>query len=67
MSMGVKGLEACRIARAIADNTGETLPKVVIGSLRERQEPVEKKRTKATVEEMIGIAQRACWCEAALF
>lgn len=63
--MSVKDPEAYRLARAIADKTGETLTKVVIGSVRERQEEVEKKRTKATVEEMIEIAKR-CWCKAAL-
>ena len=67
MSMSGKGLEAYRMARTIADNTAETVKKVVIDSLRERLEQVEKKRTKATVEERIRIAQRACWCEAALF
>ena len=59
MSMSVKDPEAYRLARAIADKTGETLTKVVIGSVRERQEEVEKKRTKAMVEEMIEIAKRA--------
>ena len=34
MGTSVKGLEAYRMARAIADNTGETVKKVVIGSLR---------------------------------
>lgn len=65
MSMSVKDPEAYRLARAIADKTGETLTKVVNGSLRERQEEVEKKRTKATVEEMIEIVKR-CWCKSAL-
>lgn len=65
MSMSVKDPEAYRLARAIADKTGETLTKVVNGSLRERQEEVEKKRTKATVKEMIEIVKR-CWCKSAL-
>lgn len=59
MSLSVKDPEAYRLARAIADRTGETLTKVVIDSLRERQEKVEKKRTKATVEELMAIARRA--------
>jgi antitoxin VapB len=59
MSLSVKDPEAYRLARAIADKTGETLAKVVIDSLRERQEKVEKKRTKATVDEMMAIARRA--------
>ncbi len=59
MSLSVKDPEAYRLARAIADRTGETPTKVVIDSLRERQEKVEKKRTKATVDEMMAIARRA--------
>lgn len=59
MRLSVKDPEAYRLARAIADKTGETLTKVVIDSLRDRQEKVEKKRTQATVEEMMAIAKRA--------
>ncbi len=59
MSLSVKDPEAYRLAREIADRTGETLTKVVIDSLRDRQEKVEKKRTKATVDEMMAIAKRA--------
>jgi len=59
MSLSVKNPEAYRLAREIADRTGETLTKEVIDSLRERQEKVEKKRTKATLEELTAIAKRA--------
>ncbi len=59
MSLNVKDPEAYRLARAIADKTGETLTKVVIDSLRDRQEKVEKKRTKGTVDEIMAIVKRA--------
>ena len=59
MSLSVKDPEVYRLARAIADRTGETRTKVVIDSLRERQEKVERKRTRASLEELTAIAKRA--------
>ena len=59
MSLSVKDPEVYRLARAIADRTGETRTKVVIDSLRERQEKEERKRTRASLEELTAIAKRA--------
>jgi antitoxin VapB len=47
------------LAEAIARETGESLTKVVIDSLRERWEKMEKKRQKPSVEELLAIARRA--------
>lgn len=48
-----------RLAQAIADETGESLTKVVITSLRERQERLEKSRVRASLAELMAIAKRA--------
>lgn len=59
MSLNVKDPQAHRLARAIADETGESLTKVVIDSLRERHEKLEKRKGKATLAELMTIARRA--------
>ncbi len=57
--LNVKDPEAYRLARAIAGETGETLTKVVIDSLRERHEKLEKRRRKASLTQLMAIAKRA--------
>ena len=59
MSLNVKDPEAHRLANAIATETGESLTKVVIDSLRERHARLEKRKGKASVEELMTIARRA--------
>lgn len=59
MSLNVKDPEAHRLAEAIARETGESLTKVVIDSLRERWERMEKQRRKPNVEELLAIARKA--------
>jgi antitoxin VapB len=59
MSLNVKDPEAHRLAQAIADETGESLTKIVIDSLRERYEKLEKRRGRASLEELMAIAKRA--------
>lgn len=56
MSLNIKDPEAHRLAQEIAKETGESLTKVVIDSLRERQEKVQKRKKKASVEELLAIA-----------
>ncbi|MFN7925158.1 MAG: type II toxin-antitoxin system VapB family antitoxin [Bryobacteraceae bacterium] len=58
MSLNVKDPEAYELARAIAKETGESLTKVVITSLRERQAQIQKRKAKASVDELMAIAQR---------
>ena len=56
--LNVKDPEAHRLAQAIAKETGESLTKVVIDSLRERHEKLEKRKGKASLEELMAIAKR---------
>ena len=59
MSLNVKDPEAHRLAQAIARETGESLTKVVIESLRERHAQIEKRKGKATLADLMAIAKRA--------
>jgi antitoxin VapB len=59
VSLNVKDPEAHRLAHAIARETGESLTRVVIESLRERHAKVEKRKGKATLLELMAIAKRA--------
>ncbi len=59
MSLNVKDPEAHRLAQAIADQTGDSLTKVVIDSLRERHEKLERRSDRASFEELMAIATRA--------
>ena len=59
MSLNVKDPEAHRLAQAIARETGESLTKVVIESLRERHQKLEKRKSKASLAELMNIAKRA--------
>jgi len=59
VSLNVKDPEAHRLAQAIAKETGETLTRAVTESLRERYERLQRRRGKATVEELRAIAKRA--------
>ncbi|MCX6611717.1 MAG: type II toxin-antitoxin system VapB family antitoxin [Acidobacteria bacterium] len=53
----VKNPEAHRLAQAIAKETGESLTKVVIDSLRERHDKLEKRKGKASLEDLVAIAK----------
>ena len=57
-SLNVKDSEAHRLARAIAELTGETISQAVTEALRERYERLEKRHGKASVEELLAIARR---------
>ena len=57
--MNVKDPEAHRLAQEIADQTGESLTKVVIESLRERHAKLEKRKGKASLDDLMAIAKRA--------
>jgi antitoxin VapB len=59
VSLNVKDPEAHRLAQAIADETGESLTRVVIESLRERHAKLEKRKAKARLEDLMAIAKRA--------
>lgn len=59
MSLNVKDPEAYQLARSIADMTGDSLTRVVIDSLRERKDKIEKHRGRASLPELMAIARRA--------
>jgi antitoxin VapB len=55
----IRDPEARRLARAVADATGETLTHAVTEALRERLDRLERRQAKASVEEILAIAKRA--------
>jgi len=57
--LNVKDPEAHRLAQAIAEETGETMTRAVMEALRERHERLQRRRGKASVEELGAIAKRA--------
>lgn len=59
MSLNVKDPEAHRLAQAIALATGQSMSRVVTEALRERYAQIEKQRGRASVEELLAIADRA--------
>ena len=59
MSLNIKDPEAHRLAQAIARATGETMTRVVTEALRERLATIERRRARASVEELLTIADRA--------
>ena len=56
--LNVKDPEAHRLAQAISVETGESLTKIVIDCLRERHERLEKRKQRASVEELMAIARQ---------
>lgn len=59
MSLNVKDPEAYRLASEIARETGDSLTKVVIDSLRDRREKLAARNRKPSLEELMAIARRA--------
>jgi antitoxin VapB len=57
-SLNVKDPEAHRLARSIADITGETITRAVTEALRVRYERLQERRGRASVEELLAIAGR---------
>jgi antitoxin VapB len=59
MSLNIKDPEAHRLAQQIARATGETMTRIVTEALRERLSRLERRNTRASVEELLAIAKRA--------
>lgn len=59
MSLNIKDPEAHRLAQAIATATGQSMSRVVTDALRERYAQLEKQKGKASVDELLTIANRA--------
>jgi antitoxin VapB len=59
MSLNIKDPEAHRLAQAIARATGESMTRVVTEALRERLAKIEQRKGRASVDELLAIADRA--------
>src|SRR3546814_3968166 len=59
MSLNVKDPEAHQLAQAIAQATGQSMTRVVTEALRERFARIERQKSKASVAELLTIADRA--------
>ena len=59
MSLNIKDPEAHRLAQALARATGESMTRVVTEALREQLAKIERRKKKASVEELLAIADRA--------
>jgi antitoxin VapB len=59
MSLNIKDPEAHRLAQQIARATGETMTRVVTEARRERLSRLERRSARASVEELLAIAERA--------
>jgi antitoxin VapB len=59
MTLNIKDPEAHKLARRIAQATGETMTRVVTEALRERLAKIEHQNARASVEELLAIADRA--------
>jgi antitoxin VapB len=59
MNLSIKDPEAHRLAQAISHATGESMTRVVTEALRERLAKVERRKARASVEELLTIADRA--------
>ena len=59
MSLNIKDPEAHKLAYAIAQATGQSMTRVVTDALRERFARIEHHKGKASVEELLAIADRA--------
>ncbi len=59
MSLNVKDPEAHRLAQAIAQATGENMTRAVMEALRDRLAEIERKKARASVKDLLAIADRA--------
>lgn len=59
MSLNIKDPEAHRLASEIARATGQSMTRVVTEALRERLARIESRKSKASVEELLAIADRS--------
>lgn len=59
MSLNIKDPEAHQLAQAISRATGQSMTSVVKEALRERYARIERMKGRASVEELLAIADRA--------
>jgi antitoxin VapB len=58
VTLNIKDPEAHRLAKAISRATGESMTRAVTEALRERHARIEHRNAKASVEELLAIADR---------
>lgn len=58
-TLNIKDPEAHRLAQAIAQETGEPMTRVVVEALRDRLSRLERQRGRASLSELLTIANRA--------
>jgi antitoxin VapB len=58
MSLNIKDPEVHQLAQEISRETGESMTQVVKEALRERKTQIERRKQKASVEELLAIAHR---------
>ncbi len=58
-SLNIKDPEVRRLAAAIAHETGETMTRVVAGALRDRYARLQQRKSRASLKELLAIADRA--------
>lgn len=58
-TLNIKDPEAHRLAQAIAQETGEPMTRIVVEALRDRLNRIERRRERASVTELLAIADRA--------
>ena len=59
MSLNIKDPEAHKLASSIAQATGQSMTRVVTDALRQRLAQIEHGKGKASVKELLAIADRA--------
>jgi antitoxin VapB len=59
VNLSIKAPDAYCLAQAIAQATGESMTRAVTEALRERHARIERRKGKASVQELLAIADRA--------
>lgn len=59
MSLNIKDPEARQLVQAISRATGESMTSVIREALRERYARIQRRKGKASIEELLAIANRA--------
>ena len=59
MSLNIKDPTAHELAKALAEETGESMTQVVIQSLRERLERLQRRNRRASADELMAIGKRS--------
>jgi len=58
MTLNIKNPEAYRLAKAIAQATGENMTQIVTEALRDRYDKLQDRKDRASINEILAIADR---------